>query len=136
MLLPSICLKIWLIKVKTSKITSFFAIFYPKWANILTWFPSNMVFVANLAFNFHPGISITTICCLYMYTSCKIWKPLKHQFLFLFTTLDLIWPKFCPKDHTHITFLGWFPMKYVRAQLLWQEMTLFSKKTSHIEKHS
>ena len=31
-----------------------------------------------------------------------------------FITLDLIWPKFCPKDYTHFTFFDWFPMKYVR----------------------
>ena len=34
--------------------------------------------------------------------------PLKHQFLCFFTTLDLIWPKFCPKDHTHFTIINTF----------------------------
>ena len=30
--------------------------------------------------------------------------PVKCQFLCFLTTLDLIWPKFCPKDHTHGSF--------------------------------
>ena len=44
-------------------------------------------------------------------------KPLTQQFLcFCYNVaLDIIWPKFCPKDHTHFTFFGWFPMKYVRG---------------------
>ena len=40
-----------------------------------------------------------------MCTSCKIWK--KHwnsSFFVFFTTLDLLWPKFCPKDHSHFSF--------------------------------
>ena len=32
--------------------------------------------------------------------------PLKYQFPGFFTTLDLLWPKFCPKDQTHFTFFG------------------------------
>ena len=52
-----------------------------------------------------------------MYTSCKIlkkthWNTSSFDF---FTTLDLIWPKFGTKDHTHFTFFDWFPMKYVRG---------------------
>ena len=35
------------------------------------------------------------------------------SFFVFFTTLELFWPKFCPKDHTQFTFFGWFFMKYV-----------------------
>ena len=67
-----------------------------------------MVFPANLAFNFHSGISISTTSCfqIQICTWSKIWKKnlFKCRFLCLFTTLYLIWPKFCPKDHIHFFF--------------------------------
>ena len=97
-LLPSMWLKDWLTKVKTSKIVTF-CYFSPKMSKNFI-LPSNMVFLANLAFNFLSGISINSTS--WMYTSCKIF-------------VQNIWHKFCLKDHTHITFLGWFPMKYVRG---------------------
>ena len=35
---------------------AFFAIFNPKWVKRLSWYPSKMVFLANLAFNFQSDI--------------------------------------------------------------------------------
>ena len=34
--------------------------------------------------------------------------------LFFFTTLDLIWPKFCSKITRTFELFRWFPIKYVR----------------------
>ena len=77
----------------------------------LTWFPSNMVFLANLAFNFHSGI----FSCNHYFLLLNVYIPhAKYEFHCFFTTLDLIWPKFCPKDHTHFTFFGLFPGMQLR----------------------
>ena len=77
-----------------------------------------MVFLANFVFNFHSDISITSYLLLVnAYLSlCKIWKNhWNTTFCFLHNIGDLIWPNFCPKDHTCFTFFGWFPIKYVRG---------------------
>ena len=50
--------------------------------------------------------STATTSCLYMYTSCKIFKKaIEIPVSLFFLTLDLIWSKFCPNDHTHFIFL-------------------------------
>ena len=74
-------------------------------------------FLANLVFNFHSGFSITlTFLLVNVYLTQNMKKSHWNTSSFVFfTTLDLIWPKFCPKDHTHFTFFDWFPMKYVRG---------------------
>ena len=87
-LLPSMWLKDWLTKVKTSKIVTF-CYFWPKMDK-------------NLIFIFHSGIYITTSFLLvnvYLMQNMKKthWNT---SFFVVFTTLDLFWPKFCPKDHT------------------------------------
>ena len=115
-LLPSMWLKDWLTKVKTFKIVTF-CYFWPKMGKILSQFPLNVVFLANIVFSFHSGISITTTFLLvnvYLMQNMKKthWNT---SSLVFFTTLDLIWPIFCPKDHSHFILFGWFPMKYVRG---------------------
>ena len=82
-----------------------------------------------------------------MYTSCKIWKnPLKYQFVCSFTTLDLIWPKFCLKDHTHFAFLAdfWWSMLggtininklCCNPAVLKKSWTQFAQKRSHYGPH-
>ena len=91
-LIPSKRLKDWLTKTKSSKMFTF-CYFWPKMGKYFVLISFNMVFLANLAFNFHSGISITTTFSLQMYTSCKIWKktPLKYQFLCF---IDNIGPSF------------------------------------------
>ena len=86
-----------------------FCYFWPKMGKYFVLISFNMVFLANLAFNFHSGISITTTFSLQMYTSCKIWKKphWNTSFFVLLTILDLVSPKFSPKYHTHFTFFGW-----------------------------
>ena len=37
------------------------------------------------------------------------------SFFFVLLIISIIWPKFCPKDHTYFTFFDWFPMEYVRG---------------------
>ena len=56
-----------------------------------------MAFVAIFALNFHSGVCTTF--CFKSYSPCKTWKRLigNASFFTFFTTLDLIWPKFCPK---------------------------------------
>ena len=79
-----------------------------------------MVLLGNLVFNFQSGISITTtflIVNVYLMQNMKK-KPIEIPVsLFFFTTSELIWPKFGPKDHTHFAFFVWFPMKYVRGTI-------------------
>ena len=75
-----------------------------------------IVFLAKLVFNFHSGISINTTLCLWIWL--HLMENIKKTteipvFLCFLTTLYQIWPKFGPADHTHFTFFGWFPMKYV-----------------------
>ena len=63
--------------------------------------------VFNLVFNFHSGIYIaTTFLLVNVYLMQNVKKnPIKIPVsLFFFTTLDLLWTKFYPKDHTHFTF--------------------------------
>ena len=97
-LLPSMWLKDWLTKVKTSKIVTF-CYLWPK------------TFCPNLLqiwcfFNFYSGIYITTtFLLLNVYLIQNMKKPIEIPVsLLFFTTLNLLWPKFCPKDHTHLIF--------------------------------
>ena len=96
--------------------------------------PSNMIFLAIFALNFHTGVSTTTTFCFNRYSPCKIQKkPIDNDYFFtFFTTLGLIWPR----SHTLIFFaafqwglLGdfqnyWIPIKviqisWIRIQLIW-----------------
>ena len=56
MLLPSMWLKDWQIKIKTSKIVT-------KMGKHFILLCSNIVLLAHLAFNFHSAISINTTFC-------------------------------------------------------------------------
>ena len=38
-----------------------------------------------------------------------------NHFFTFFTTLGLIWPKFCPKTTPTLIFFAWFLVKYVRG---------------------
>ena len=38
-----------------------------------------------------------------------------NHFFTFFTTLGLIWPKFCPKARPTLIFFAWFLVKYVRG---------------------
>ena len=38
-----------------------------------------------------------------------------NHFFAFFTTLGLIWPKFCPKATSTLIFFAWFLVKYVRG---------------------
>ena len=67
-----------------------------------------IVFLAKLVFNFHSGISINTTLCLWIWL--HLMENIKKTteipvFLCFLTTLYKIWPRFCPTDHTHFTFL-------------------------------
>ena len=61
-----------------------------------------------------------------MFTSCKIWK--KPTFLCFFTTLDLIWPKFCLQDHTFIFFADFWWMKFLMDSININLSCTFEKK--------
>ena len=103
-LLPSMWLKDWLTKVKISKIVTF-CYFSPKMGKhfVLIFFRYGVSFLANLVFNFYSGIYIATtfllvnVCLMQNMKKKPIEIPVS---LFFFTTLDLLWPKFCPKDNT------------------------------------
>ena len=75
--------------------------------------PSNMIFLAIFALNFHTGVSTTITFCFNRYSLCKIQKnPIDNDCFFtFFTTLGLIWPQ----DHTHFDFFWCFPMRFVRG---------------------
>ena len=76
-LLPSMWLKDWLTKVKTFKIVTF-CYFWPKMGKILSQFPLNVVFLANIVFSFHSGISITTAFLLVnVYLMQNMKKPIE-----------------------------------------------------------
>ena len=72
-------------------------------------FPSDMVFSIFVYwfslryFYYHYFVLVN----VYLMQNIKN-TPLKYQFLSFFTTLDQIWPKFCLKDHTHVTFFADF----------------------------
>ena len=78
--------------------------------------PSNLAFLAIFTWHFHSGVCTTTTFCFKRYFPCKIWKkPIDSAFFFtFFTTLGVIWSKFCPKITPTLSFY-WFPMKYVRG---------------------
>ena len=66
-----------------------------------------MVLLVNIVFNFHSGFSITTTFLLLKCIPHAKYEKNPTEIpvsLFFFTTLNLIWPKFCPKDHTNFTF--------------------------------
>ena len=64
--------------------------------------------LANIVINFHTGFSITlTILLVNVYLMQNMKKPIEIPVpLFFFKTLDLLWPKFSPEEHTHFTFFG------------------------------
>ena len=55
-------------------------------------------------------------------------KSIDNPCFFFFTTLDLIWPKFCPEDHTHFTFFGWFPMNMLGDSINMNNLCCNGKK--------
>ena len=82
--------------------------------------PSNVAFLAIFALNFHSSICTTTNFCFKRYSSpCKIWKKLIENacFFTFFTTLDLIWPKFCPKATPTLIFFAGFQWNMLRGSI-------------------
>ena len=75
-----------------------------------------MTFLAIFALDFHLGVFKTSTSCFKIYSPYKIWKkPIDNASLFTsFITLDIIWPKFCPKTSSTL-FFCWLQMKYVRG---------------------
>ena len=115
MLLPSMWLKDWVTKVKTSKIVTF-CYFWPKMGKNLAL----IFFKYGVSSSYSLQFSLRFLYNPYLF-ACKCIPHAKYEKrpieipvpLFFFTTLDLIWPKFCPKDHTHFTFFNWFQIKHV-----------------------
>ena len=74
--------------------------------------------LAILALSFLSGISITI-----SYIAFKCIPHVKYKeksidnasFFVLFTVLDLIWPKFCRRDHTRFAIFCLFPINYIRG---------------------
>ena len=128
-LLSSMWLEDCLTKVKSSKIITF-CYFWPNMGKNLVLIPSKTVFLANLVFKFHPGISITTTSCFQIYTSCNIWKKSywNVSFFAFFTILDLIWPKFCPKGHTYFPFFDDFQWNMLGDSVNINKLCLKKKK--------
>ena len=72
-----------------------------------------MEFLAILAFYFHSYcISKTTVSFVFLKPLLTAFKCILHaqyekspiKITTFFTTLELIWLHFCPKDHTHFSF--------------------------------
>ena len=101
-LLPSMWLKNWPTKVKTSKIVTF-CYFWPKMGKnfILISFKygvsSSFSLQFLLKYFYDPYFVLVNV---YLMQNIKK-SSLKYQFLSFFTILDQILPKFCPKCYTH-----------------------------------
>ena len=96
----------WLTKVKFLKIISFLPFLTQIRQKFGPKCPSNVALLITFALNFHSGVCTTSTFC-FKDDAC---------FFTFFTTLDLIWPKFCHKTYTHFDFFCcWFSMKYVRG---------------------
>ena len=115
-LLPSMWLKDWLTKVKTSKIVTF-CYFWPKKGTnfILISFKysvsSNFSLQFSLRYFYKHNFELVNE---YLMQNIKKTHWNTSFYLFFFITLYQIWPKFGPTDHKHFTFFVWFPMKYAR----------------------
>ena len=94
MLLPSMWLKDWVTKVRTSKIVTFLLFLTQNGQKSC---PNFLQICYYIVFNFHSGFSVITLCKCIPHAKYEK-KPLKYQFLCFFQNSG---PKFCPKDHTH-----------------------------------
>ena len=104
-LLPIMWLKDWLAKVKTSKIITF-CYFWTKMDKNLVQIPFkcsiSSYFGLQFPLRYFPN---QYVLLLNVFLIQNMKKPVEIPVsLFFFTTLDLIWPKCCPKDHTHFPF--------------------------------
>ena len=79
-----------------------------------------MAFPAIIAIKFHSGGFTITTLCFKRYSPSNIWK--KHNgiayFFTFFTTLDIIWSKFCPKTTPDLIFFAGFQWIMLGIQLI------------------
>ena len=115
--LPSMWLKDCQTKVKTSRMDSF-CYFWPKMGKLFVL----MSFKYGVSSLFSLPLPLRYFCNQYIllvnvYLIQNMKKTNWNTSFFpgFSQHLDLIWPKFCPKDHTHFTFLRSLPMKYVKG---------------------
>ena len=104
-----------LTKIKTSKII---VIFWPKVAGknlVLIFFKCGISCHFGLQFLLRYLYNQYFLLLNVFLIQNLIKAHWQCQFLCFFITLDLILTIFCPKDQTHFTFFGWFPMKYARG---------------------
>ena len=74
-----------------------------------------MVFLANLAFNIHSGISITTTVCKSIPHGKYKNKPIEVPVSLFFHNIGPNLAQMLPQIPHPLYFFGWFPMKYFRG---------------------
>ena len=101
------------------KIISFLPFLTQIWQKSGPKYLSNVAFLAIFALQFHLTICTITTFCFKRYSPCKIWENLLDNacFFTFFRTLDLIWPKFCPKTTPTLTYFAGFQWNMLRDSI-------------------